>query len=315
MLRSLNLFLFFAGVGFVFSSSAQAAIFPDQIGPYHKTSAKPVPVGDPALYQEYGFQEAEQADFSAPSGDFHAIAWRFADSTGAMAFQQFLAGNTTIAHGNYVFQFTGGQPAQDDLEAFYLDLPKFETSTLPVLPTYLPRQNLIAGSERYILGPVSLERFFPQVSPSVAAFHLGTEAQAGQFSTPKGRITLAIFNYPTPAIAMERYNEFQKLPGVLAKRAGPMVAIIPQPPDADAAERLLAQVRYNANLTWNEYIGGPTVKDSAKMVLTIVALAGIIVLLCLTAGIGFGAFRIVRRKLGWQGPEADKMIVLRLSDK
>ena len=315
MLRSLNLPLFFACIGFVFSGSAQAAIFSDQIGPYHESLAKPIPAGDPALYQEYGFQEAEQADFIGPSGRFHASAWRFADSTGAMAFQQSLAGKTTIAHGNYVFQFTGGQPAQDDLEAFYLDLPKFETSPLPVLPTYLPRQNLIAGSERYILGPVSLERFFPQVSPSVAAFHLGTEAQAGQFSTPKGPMVLAIFNYPTPAIAMERYNEFQKLPGAVAKRAGPMVAVIPQPPDADAAERVLAQVQYNVNLTWNESLGGPTVKDSAKMILTIVALAGIILLLCLTAGIGFGALRIVRRKLGWQGPEADKMIVLHLGDK
>jgi hypothetical protein len=277
--------------------------------------AKPAPTGDPALYGEYGFQEAEQADFSGPSGGFHATAWRFADSTGAMAFQQSLANKSAIAHGNYIFQFTGGQPAQDDLEAFYLDLPKFETSPLPVLPTYLPHQNLVAGSERYILGPVSLERFFPQISPSVAAFHLGTEAQAGQFSTPKGPIALAIFNYPTPAIAIERYNEFQKVPGAVAKRAGPMVAVTVNPSDPDAAERVLAQVQYSVNLTWNESLGGPTVKDSAKMILTIVALAGIILLVCLAAGIGFGAFRVVRRKLGWQGPEADKMIVLHLGDK
>ena len=67
MLRSLNLLLFFAGVGFVFSGSAQAAIFPDQIGPYRKASAKPVAAADPALFQEYGFQEAEQADFTGPS--------------------------------------------------------------------------------------------------------------------------------------------------------------------------------------------------------------------------------------------------------
>jgi hypothetical protein len=297
------------------ASFAEAAIFTDQIGPYHKTSAKPVPVADTPLFREYGFQEAEQADFAAPAGRFQVAGWRFADSTGAMAFQQSLGGKTTIAHGNYVFQFTGGQPAQEDLEAFYLDLPKFETSPLPVLPTYLPRQDLIAGSERYILGPVSLERFFPQISPSVAAFHLGTEAQTGQFDTPKGPINLAIFNYPTPSIAMERYNEFQKIPGVLAKRAGPMIAVTVQPPDADTAERLLAQVRYNVNLTWNEYVGGPTVQDSAKMIMVIVALAGIIIALCLAAGIGFGAFRVVLRKMGWQGPETEKMIALHLGDK
>jgi hypothetical protein len=114
---------------------------------------------------------------------------------------------------------------------------------------------------------------------------------------------------------MERYNEFQKLSGAVAKRAGPMLAVTVNPPDADAAERVLAQIQYNVNLTWNESLGGPTIKDSAKMILTIVALAGIILLLCLAGGIGFGAFRVVLRKMGWQGPEADKMIVLHLGDK
>jgi hypothetical protein len=302
-----------AAVFGLFAVLAHGAIFPDQIGLDRKVAAQPVSVSDAPLLQEYGFQEAEQANF----GRFEATAWRFMDSTGAMAFLQSLHSSSpgTLAHGNYVFRFTGGQPAQDDLEAFYLDLPKFETSPLPVLPGYLPSQDLIPNSQRYIVGPVSLERFFSQISPSLAAFHLGTEAQTAEYSTPKGPMNLAIFNFPTPAIAMDRYNEFQKVPGAVAKRAGPLVAVTIQPPDSDAAERVLSQVRYNVNLTWNESIGGPTVKDSAKMVLTIVALAGVILLLCLIAGIGFGAFRVVLRKFGWQGPETEKMIVLDLGDK
>jgi hypothetical protein len=301
-------------VGFaLFAALGRAAIFPDQIGPDRKISSQPVALSDDApLLQEYGFQEGEEANF----GRFQVTAWRFMDSTGAMAFQQSLSEFPgALAHGNYVFYFIGGKPAQDDLEAFYLDLPKFETSSLPVLPSYLPRQDLISGSERYIVGPVSLGRFFSQISPSLAAFHLGTEAQTAEYSTPKGPMNLAIFDFPTPAIAMERYNEFQRVPGAIAKRAGPLVAVTVQPPDPDAAERVLSQVRYNVNLTWNESIGGPTVKDSAKMVLTIVALAGVILLLCLIAGIGFGAFRVILRRLGWQGPETEKMIVLDLGEK
>ena len=49
-------------------------MIPDQIGAYHKTSAKPLPAADTALYQEYGFQEAEQADFAAPAGRFQVTA-------------------------------------------------------------------------------------------------------------------------------------------------------------------------------------------------------------------------------------------------
>jgi len=222
------------------------------------------------------------------------------------------AAPSAYLQGNYVFQLTSAQPDTQDLEAFYLDLPRFENSALPVLKDDLPRDGLIPNSERYILGPVSQERFQPQIPPSVAAFHFGTEAQLGIYSSPKGPMTLAIYNYPTPAIAMERYQDFQKIPGTVAKRAGPLLAVIVQPPDPDAAERLLAQVAYNVNLMWNQEIGGPTVKDSAKMVLTIMALAGIVLGLCLVAGIGFGAFRVVLRKLGWKGPESDAMITLNL---
>jgi hypothetical protein len=307
MLRILTVSLFLA-------ACSNAAIFPEQLGPYHRTAAKPVAAADAALFQEYGFEDAEQASYASPQGKFDATAWRFKDSTGALAFLQFHheISPDSYQHGNYVFQFVGGQPPKEDLEAAYLDLPRFENSPLPVLKDDLPYDGLVPGSERYIIGPVSLERFQPQIPPSVAAFHLGTEAQLGVYASPKGPMTLAIYNYPTPAIAMERYNDFQKIPGVVAKRAGPLLAVIVQPPDPDVAERLLAKVGYNVNLMWNEQVGGPTVKDSAKMILTIMALAGIVLGICLAAGIGFGAFRVVLRKLGWKGPESDEMITLNL---
>jgi hypothetical protein len=307
MLRSVALSVFLV-------ACANATIFPDQLGPCHRVAAKPVAAADAPLFQEYGFEAAEQASYTSPQGGFQVTAWRFKDSTGALAFLELHReiAPDSYQHGNYVFQFTGGQPPKDDLETAYLDLPRFENSPLPVLKDDLPYDGLVPGSERYILGPVSLERFQPQIPPSVAAFHLGTEAQLGVYASQKGPVTLAIYNYPTPAIAMERNIDFQKVPGVVAKRAGPLLAVIVQPPDLDVAERLLAKVGYNVNLMWNEQVGGPTVKDSAKMILTIMALAGIVLGICLAAGIGFGAFRVVLRKLGWKGPESDQMITLNL---
>jgi hypothetical protein len=301
---------------FLLAACAQAAIFPDQIGSYHRISAKPIPAVDAPLLQEYGFEEAEQASYSGAKGNFQAAAWRFKDSTGALAFLEFhkATASSSYQQGNYILQITGTPPDRRDLEAFYLDLPRYENSPLPVLKDDLPRDGLVPNSERYVLGPVSLEHFQPQISPSVAAFHLGTEAQLGTYNTPKGPMTLAIYNFPTPAFAMERYNEFQKVPGAIAKRAGPLLAVIVQPPDPDAAERLLAQVAYNVNLMLDEQPGGPTLKDSAKMILTIMLLAGIVVAICLIAGIGFGAFRVVLRRMGWRGPESDGMITLKLEE-
>src|SRR5262249_52849525 len=148
-----------------------------------------------------------------------------------------------FAYGNYVFQFTGGIPMTSDLEAFYAQLPRLEQSTLPALMTFLPPTGLVPNSERYVVGPVSLERFEPRIAPSVAAFHLGAEAQLAKYQTAKGLLSLAIFNYPTPGMARDRYPEFAMVPGAVAKRLGPLVAVTVAPPDADAAERILAQVK------------------------------------------------------------------------
>ena len=60
---------------------------------------------------------------------------------------------------------------------------------------------------------------------------------------------MLLFSYPTPQIARGQLEEFQKLPGVISKRAGPLVAVVVSPPSADEAERLLAKVRYRAEIT------------------------------------------------------------------
>jgi hypothetical protein len=310
---------------------AHAAIFPDQIGAFKKGPPETVSAPDLDLYDEYGIQATEQADYTSPDKKFLATAWRFHDATGAMAMFEYrlppgatpskvtkLAVSTSdgviFAYGNYLFQFTGAVPGEAELNQIYGQLPLFENSPLPLLVDALPPSGLIPNSERYILGPVSLQRFEPRIAPSLAAFHLGAEGQLGQYQTPKGKLTLAIFEYPTPNIARERFEEFQKIPGAVAKRVGSLVAITVRPPDADAAERVLAQVRYTANITMNE---SPPVnpKQVGGMLMSIIALAGLILGLCLVAGIGFGAFRVILRKLGWSAGGPDEMIVLHLGSK
>src|SRR5262249_33159012 len=142
------------------------------------------------------------------------------------------------AFGNYLLLLTGAAPA-DVTDQILAAVPKLERAPLPALTGFLPAEGLVANSERYVVGPVSLERFEPRIAPSLAAFHLGAEAQLAKYKTPKGEMLLAIFNYPTPNMARERSEEFQKIPGAVVKRTGPLVAAILSPPDADSAERLL----------------------------------------------------------------------------
>ncbi|HTB15928.1 MAG TPA: DUF6599 family protein [Bryobacteraceae bacterium] len=310
---------------------AQAAIFPEHIGTFDKGSPASLSMPDRDLLNEFGLEATEQADYKSDSKHFTATAWRFHDATGAMAFFQAhrpsgatpapvvkLTASTSdgsiFAFGNYVFQFTGAVPPATDLAPVYAQLPKLEQSPLPALISFLPSAGLIPNSERYVLGPVSLDRFEPRVAPSIAAFHLGAEGQIGKYKSPKGPLSLAIFNYPTPNMARERLLEFQKIPGAMAKRAGPLVAVTIDPPDLDSAERLLAQVKYETNLTWSQKVPTNEVKGFARTLINIFVLAGIILGMCLVAGVAFGGFKILARKMG-RRVDPDAMITLGLDGK
>jgi hypothetical protein len=97
----------------------------------------------------------------------------------------------------------------------------------------------------------------------------------GVFHNAKGDTQMLIFNYPTPQIAMQRVLEFQKLNGAVAKRSGPMVAVVLAPPDPDYAENLLSQVRYQAEVTADEYV--PTRRDNiGDLVINAFVLIGIL---------------------------------------
>jgi hypothetical protein len=310
---------------------ASAAIFPDKIGTFDKGSPTTLALPDKALFDEFGLEATEQAEYKSESRHFTATAWRFRDSTGAMAFFQAhrpsganpaalaklavsTSDGTIFAYGNYVFQLTGAVPPAEDLQPLYAQLPRLEQSPLPILMSFLPASDLIPNSERYVLGPVSLDRFEPRIAPSAAGFHLGAEGQIGKYKSAKGPLNLAIFYYPTPGVARERQEEFQKIPGAMVKRAGPLVAVTIDPPDLDLAERLLAQVKYETNLTWSQKVPVNEVKGFARSMLTMIALSGVILGMCLVAGIAFGGFRILARKMG-RRVEPDAMITLGLDGK
>jgi hypothetical protein len=260
-----------------------------------------------------------------------ATAWRLRDPTGALAlFESRRPPNATpskltrlaavtpdgtlFVYGNYLLQINGTVPSQDVLESLYAQLPQLDQSPLPALMASLPQSGLVPNSERYVLGPVSLERLEPRISPSLVALHLGVEAQSGRYGTPKGELTLIVFNYPTPSLAREQEGAFSKVPGVIAKRAGPLLAVIVQPADVDAAERVLSQVHYEANLTWNEKVPGDEVKGMANLVLTGFAFAGVLGGLSLLVGIGFGGFRFIREKLG-KPEDRGGITLLRIDEK
>ena len=304
-----------------------AAILPVAIGSYQRTGTVPLPSADKGVWDDFGLKEAESAAYASGKDKFTVTAWRMDDSTGAMAAFDWqrpansvpspvvsLAAETPdsliLVHGNYLLSFNGHKPAPEELSAVTDSLKNVDSTALPPLADDLPATGLVPNSQRYITGPASLERFYPGLPPSVAAFRYGAEAVTGTYRTSKGEMALAIFNYPTHPIARQREPEFTQIPGALVKRSGPLVAVVLNPADADAAERLLGQVRYQATVTVDEYV--PTRRDNiGNLVVNAFVLIGILLAFSVLSGFLVGGIRALRRH-GKDGEEADAILTLHI---
>ena len=308
-------------------SLAAAAILPDAIGAYQRGKISKPNLSDKAIWDEYGLKDSETAVYQNGADKFTASVWQLQDTTGSLAAFDWLrpsaATDSTaakmaaetpdsllLAYGNYLFSFNGYKPSKEELDALTGALHNVDTTVLPVLPGYLPSDGLVPNSERYITGPAGLQKFAPAIPASVAAFHFGAEAQFGLFHSPQGDSPMVIFNYPTPQIAMQRITEFQKLPAAMAKRSGPLVTVVLAPIDPDYAEKLLSQVRYQAQVTEDEYV--PTQRDNiGNLVINAFILIGILLAFAVVSGLALGGFRALWRYRR-HGEESDAMITLHL---
>ncbi len=313
--------------GLTAGAPPRAAIWPSQLGGYSKAASQSIALSGRALWDEYGLEQTEGAEYVSGARRFEAAAYRLKDSTGAYGAFEWqrppdarpsklgaLAAESKdgvwLAHGNYVFYFAGWKPKPADLAPFLDGLPELDRSPLPTTRNFMPTSGLVPNSERYVIGPVGLQQFDPGIPASVAAFPLGVEAQMAQYQSKSGPLEMGVFSYPTPQMAIQRVAEFQKLPGAVARRSGPLVAVILSPHDGEAAEKLVSSVKYNAIITWNERV--PTRRDNVgEMILNIFILAGILIGLFAVAGLVFGFLRLWLR---W-GREEEPMILLHLQDR
>ena len=170
--------------------AAFAGIWPDAIDGWQRKTAAPAAISDKRVWDEYGLEASERADFMKNGVTAHGTAWRMKDPTSALAIYQWrrpkgklselakLAvetpdGGVFLAYGNYVLSLEGFRPGIDTFNQILIALPRLDLSALPSLPGFLPQEGLLAGSERYLIGPATLEKFEPRIPISQAAFSLG----------------------------------------------------------------------------------------------------------------------------------------------
>jgi len=296
------------------ASCAWAGIWPESWHGSKKLNSAPLQPEDPMLWAEYGGEAAERAVYDGPVGRFAASAWRFQDSTGALAWYQasrppkcapvhgsltscVTPGGLMIVRLNYVFLFEGWRPLPKELEELARSVPAMRAGGgLPYLPGYLPEKGLVRNSERYLLGVHSLEKFLPWVPASIAGFEDGAEIQTGKLDLGSTTADYAIFYFHTPQLARLREAEFRKQPGWLVKRSYVLVAVFPAGVPENLAKPVLDALEWKAEVVRNEATAAPPPPDVAGLLIGIFKLTGVLLLVCIGGGSIFAFFVALARR-------------------
>ncbi len=246
---------------------ARGALLHEALGPFERTQARPYETSEPAIFDEFGLEESEEAEYRTADGRSLTMrALQFYDDTGALAAFSWLrpAGATEVERGeraaekghlilihfaNYVVSIEGDTPDEEDVEVALAYLPRPKPTADPPVLQYVPADALVPDSGRHILGPASLERLAPQLPPSVVGFHFGTEGYFGRYRMPGGETRMIIWTYPSNPIARGQIEEFRGIGSVVAKLDGPLIAVVLDSGSPDDAQQLLARVRYRAEVT------------------------------------------------------------------
>lgn len=290
------------GLALLAAQPARGALLHEALGPFERLEPRPYAPDDAPVFEEFGFEEGEEAEYRAPDGQsVHVRALQFYDDTGAFAAYSWLrpadaaevargeraveSGDLTVIHfANYVVTLQGALPDEEDIEIALAYLPRPKPSADPPVLQHIPAEFLARNSGRYILGPTSLERLAPQLSPAVVGFHFGTEGHFGRYATPDGEVSMIVLDYPSNPIARGQIDAFHALEEAVAKQDGPLIAVALEAASPEAAQRLLARVRYRAEVT--QHVEPPKRYDSLRnIVLDAFLLCGLLALLMVMGGL------------------------------
>src|SRR5690242_21963563 len=121
---------------------ASAAMLPESIGSFKRTSVGQPTLEDRQIWDEIGLKTAENGNFEGENGKFSVTLYRMQDPTGALAAFQWQRpgkGTVTKRYGNYLISTTGDYaPTTEEWDELQKALLNVDNSALPVLSSYLP---------------------------------------------------------------------------------------------------------------------------------------------------------------------------------
>jgi hypothetical protein len=279
----------------------------------------------PAVLQEYGFADSEAITYTREDGRKLTIkAARFNDATGAYGAFTFyrqpamrteqIGTKAASANDRILFfrsnllvdasfdRITEMSAAELRELAGLLPAVAGSAGNLPTLPQYLPKNDVVENSAKYILGPQALLAVKAPLTADEVDFSHEPEILMQDYSSKDGPLTLTLIQYPTPKIAGDRLRALQSAeqaaPGsLLARRSGPLVDVVTGATGSGDAKTLLNSVNYEAEVTWNEATSFSKRDNIGNLIVGVFALIGVILLISIIFGVFFGGARILMKRL------------------
>jgi hypothetical protein len=281
------------------------------------------------ILKEYELVSVEAQNYADASGTYKVVLYKMKDPTGAYGLYSYLrssdmehaaaASHSSISNdralmliGNLVVETRGSELPKhaSDLNALVTTItPKASDGPLPTLTEHLPVNGFVDRSDKYVLGPVALNEFFPVAHDDWLGFYAGAEAEIAKYRVNGRELTLVLADFPTPQSAQKRLFDLQRdlhvnppdgsgvAAPIFARRAITMIAIVSGARDQAEANALLDQIQSGAEVTWSE----PTFRFKEPTIGTMIVGAiegtGVICLFAIIAGIGFGGFRVLTKRL------------------
>ncbi len=281
-----------------------------------------------AALAEYGFVTGESGTYTKGAESLQVDAYRMKDPSGAYGLLTYLrpadmphAGHSLGNHsllsqnealllaGNVVVDVRGEdlRRHQADLKALLQQVSAHaDMGALPTLWEQLPEQKMVAGTDKYVLGPQTLNQLFPLALGDSVGFADGAEAEVARYRAGKGQATLLLVDLPTPQIATATLEQLAgkfdvngSKPGaaqaLYAKRLMTTLAIVAAPSDQQG-HALLDEVQSSEVLTWNQPTPKGKQADIGTIVVGTIVGTGAICAFSIIAGLAFGGFRLAVKR-------------------
>jgi hypothetical protein len=283
---------------------------------------------DAGILKEYFLKSLEQRGYGRGTQSAQIKLYRFRDPSSAYGAFTFVRPDALapadlgsyaavapdralIVVGDFLLDVTGkpARPSNADLKQLVSSLDKVADHTpFPSIGEHLPELGRVRGSEHYVLGPRALSQYVPLGTDDWIGFNYSAETMLARYRLSGKEATLLISSYPTQQIAADKFASMLRRftfdppggvsPGqtvLFGKRSSSLIAVVVGAPSREAANQLLDQVEYVSEVTWNEPKHTLTDPSISSIVVGAFLGTGVIMLLALAVGLGFGGIRVFLR--------------------